>query len=32
LLGLFSGEEKGVVERHLKDHARDLVHTMQKFF
>jgi hypothetical protein len=29
---LFSGEEKGVVEKHLRDHARDLVHTIQKSF
>ena len=29
LLDQFSGEEKGVVEKHLKEHARDLVYTMR---
>jgi hypothetical protein len=31
LLDHFSGEEKGVVEKHLEEHARDLVHTMRGF-
>jgi hypothetical protein len=32
LLALFSGEEKSVVEKNLRDHARDLLQTMKKFF
>ena len=31
LLDHFSGEEKGVVEKHLEEHARDLAHTMRGF-